>query len=158
MMHDLYRRHFNSIDLFNRDCFGTYTVQFAGKTKFYTRRVFLAMLGMCETNALCAYRTVVGPITRYEWLVRLSDALINNPWLGGEYSESSEEDSGPAGAYQGRCGNQTYTTGTAKCGGCGALTHWKCACGYRACRAGTSESKPSKPCYFEHLLVTLRRS
>lgn len=25
-MHDLYRKHFNAVDLFNRDCFGTHSL------------------------------------------------------------------------------------------------------------------------------------
>jgi hypothetical protein len=28
-LHDTYRRKFNAVDLFNRDCFGTWSVQFA---------------------------------------------------------------------------------------------------------------------------------
>ena len=92
-MHDLYRQNFNAVDLFNRDCFGKYSVQFAVMTRSWSRRMFLACLGMCETNALHAYRKVVGPITRYEWLVKLSDALINNPWME---SASEDEAAGPS--------------------------------------------------------------
>ncbi len=54
-MHDLYRTNFNAVDLFNRSCFGPYTLQFAVNTKSWVRRMFLAMLGMCETNAMNAY-------------------------------------------------------------------------------------------------------
>lgn len=80
-MHDIYRRHFNAVDLFNRDCFGSHSLQFAIQTKCWWRRMFLALLGMCDTNALKAYRHTVGPMPRYEWLVLLSDKLINNPFL-----------------------------------------------------------------------------
>jgi hypothetical protein len=78
-MNALYRQYFNGIDLFNRDCFGPRSVQMAIRTKSWYRRYFLAMLGMCETNALNAYRTEVGPVDRYTWLVKLSHALIYNP-------------------------------------------------------------------------------
>ena len=87
VMHDTYRRNFNGVDLFNRDCFGEYSLQMAVKTKSWTRRFFLAMLGMCETNALKAYRHTEmqsygkEPISRYGWLVLLSDRLINNPYI-----------------------------------------------------------------------------
>ena len=81
VMHDTYRRNFNGVDLFNRDCFGNHTLQMAVKTRSWHRRLFLALFGMCETNALKAYRQTVGPITRYAWLAALSDALINNPYV-----------------------------------------------------------------------------
>ena len=80
--------------------------------------MFLAILGMCETNAMKAYRHHVGPITRYEWLVQLSDKLINNPYL-----EGVEEEAGPstrAGPSTGRqCGNLEYTNHQTKCSACG---------------------------------------
>jgi hypothetical protein len=50
-MNALYRKHFNGIDLFNRDCLGPRSVQMAVKSKSWYRRFFLAILGMCETNA-----------------------------------------------------------------------------------------------------------
>lgn len=67
-MHDTYRRHFNGVDLFNRDCFGDLTLQHAIRTKSWSRRMFLALLGMCEVNAMNAYRMTVGPMERYAWL------------------------------------------------------------------------------------------
>lgn len=36
-MHDQYRRHFNAIDLFNRDCFGSHSLQFAVQTRSWYR-------------------------------------------------------------------------------------------------------------------------
>ncbi len=117
-MHDTYRRKFNAVDLFNRDCFGEHSLQMAIRTKSWSRRMFLALLGMCETNAMKAYRHHVGPITRYEWLVQLSDKLINNPYL-----EGVEEEAGPstrAGPSTGRqCGNLEYTNHQTKCSACG---------------------------------------
>ena len=80
-MHATYRRYFNAVDLFNRDCFGPLSVQFAVRTQSWYRRFFLAVLGMCETNALMAYRQEVGEMSRYEWLAKLSEALIENPWV-----------------------------------------------------------------------------
>lgn len=80
-MHDIYRKQFNAVDLFNRDCFGKHTVQFAVQTKSWWRRMFLALLGMCETNAMKAYRYTVGPVGRYDWIELLSEALINNPYV-----------------------------------------------------------------------------
>ena len=68
-LHDTYRRKFNAVDLFNRDCFGNYSVQFTVQTKNWYRGLFLALLGMCETNALKAYRRSVGEMERYTWLV-----------------------------------------------------------------------------------------
>ncbi len=70
--HALYRRYFNAVDLFNRDCFGPMSVQVAIKTKSWYRRFFLALLGMCETNAMNAYRMEVGHIERFVWLSKLS--------------------------------------------------------------------------------------
>lgn len=81
VMHDTYRRHFNGVDLFNRDCFGSLSLQHAVRTKSWARRLFLALIGMCEVNALNAYRATVGPMTRYEWLMQLQEKLINNPWI-----------------------------------------------------------------------------
>lgn len=67
-MHSIYRSKFNAVDLFNRDAMGPLSVQFAVRTKSWYRRVFLALLGMSETNAMLAYRKVKGDITRYDWL------------------------------------------------------------------------------------------
>lgn len=86
-MHEIYRSYFNAIDLFNRSCFGSFTLQFAVLTKSWSRRMFLAMLGMCETNAQNAYKEV-GPVERYQWLNMLANKLINNPWV--------EEEAGPS--------------------------------------------------------------
>lgn len=55
-MHALYRRYFNAVDLFNRDCFGPRSMQMAIRTHSWYRRFFLALLGMCETNAMNAHR------------------------------------------------------------------------------------------------------
>lgn len=139
-MHDLYRRNFNGVDLFNRDCFGEHSIQMAVKTRSWTRRFFLAMLGMCETNALKAYRQTVGPITRYAWLCKLADALINNPFLPEEGTAAAEALGAGEGPSINRevCGNLEYTNHQAKCAYCGQGTHWQCACGYTVCRAGNS--------------------
>ena len=83
-MHDTYRRNFNGVDLFNRDCFGELSLQHAIRTRSYARRMFLAILGMCEVNAMNAYRQCVGPIERFEWLLKLSDKLIHNPFYAEE--------------------------------------------------------------------------
>lgn len=79
-MHDMYRSYFNAIDLFNRSCFGSFTLQCAVLTKSWSRRIFLAILGMCETNAQNAYKAEVEHVERYQWLNKLADKLINNPW------------------------------------------------------------------------------
>ena len=63
--------------------------------------MFLAILGICETNAMKAYRTCVGPITRFEWLVMLADKLINNPFLGMEEASAAAGAPGPARATPG---------------------------------------------------------
>lgn len=75
------------------------------------------MLGMCETNALKAYRHTVGPMTRFAWLVKLSDSLINNPYLEEGAVIGDDDEAGPSGAggSSGRCDNLVYTTFTSKC-------------------------------------------
>lgn len=105
-MHDTYRRNFNGVDLFNRDCFGEHSLQMAVKTRSWSRRFFLALFGMCETNAMKAYRTTVGPITRYKWLCELADKLINNPYLeeGGD-AAGSGGDAGEGPSTSRKCGN-----------------------------------------------------
>ncbi len=110
VMHDTYRRNFNAVDLFNRDCFGEHSLQMTVKTRSWHRRYFLALLGMCETNAMKAYRHQVKHITRWDWLVLLSDKLINNPYLEQEASSSGEGSSGAADDRPGpsrrrECGN-----------------------------------------------------
>ena len=92
-MHDTYRKHFNAVDLFNRDCFGVNSLQFAVQTKSWARRLFLALMGMCSVNALNAYRATVGEMTTYEWTVQLAEKLINNPFLE---EEPAEEVAGPS--------------------------------------------------------------
>lgn len=152
-LHDTYRRKFNAVDLFNRDCFGTHSVQFAVHTRSWYRRLFLALLGMCETNALKAYRKTVGPMQRYTWLCKLSDALINNP-----YVVDVNDEAGPSNAVRdtGECGNLVYFEHHRACMNCKASTHWKCPCGYAVCRAGVpvmAKNKQSTNCdgYFKHI-------
>jgi hypothetical protein len=150
-MHDLYRKNFNAVDLFNRSCFGNFSVQFSVMTKSWTRRMFLAMLGMCETNAQNAYKKVVGPVERYQWLTMLADKLINNPW----YVE--EDVAGPSEPPQPTtfaCGNYVRLTGRSKCHVCKKLTQWRCKCGKNVCRAGTSADREGDDCYFRHLRET----
>ena len=79
--------------------------------------MFLALLGMCETNAMKAYRNTVGPITRYEWLVLLSEKLINNPFIGEEDGSDDDGAAGGAGASssRGKCGNLEYHNHVTKC-------------------------------------------
>ena len=124
--------------------------------------MFLALLGMCETNAMKAYRHTVGPVTRYRWLVMLSEQLINNPWITSEpVGDTPRQDASGAGPSRGACGNQEYMEHHAKCMACGVSTHWMCACGYICCRAGKShlpsKGKGKRPAaekcdaYFRHL-------
>ena len=137
-MHDTYRRLFNAVDLFNRDCFGSHSLQFTVHTKSWQRRLFLALFEMCKTNALHAYRYLEGPITRYDWWVKLADKLVNNPfYTQGEDKEVESSDAESSdGENTGACGDQWYTTGTAGCKGCGRPVHWQCKCTQRCCRAG----------------------
>lgn len=100
-MHDTYMRNFNGVDLFNHDYFGSYSLQKTVLTRSWHRRMFLAILGMCETNAMKAYRTCVGPVTRFEWLVMLADKLINNPFLGMEEASAAAAAPGPSRATPG---------------------------------------------------------
>ena len=131
--HALYRRYFNAIDLFNRDCFGPMSIQLTIKTKSWYRRFFLALLGMCETSAMNAYRMEVGHIERFVWLSKLAHALIYNPYV-------VDSD---AGIEEAECevsehSNLHYHNHTFKCSSCRALTHWRCGCGLALCSAGTS--------------------
>lgn len=91
-MHDTYRRNFNGIDLFNRDCFGKHSLQKAIATRGWERRMFLAIFGLCETNAMKAYRSTVGPITRFKWLVELSNKLIHNPYIPADAATMDDDD------------------------------------------------------------------
>lgn len=109
----------------------------------------MAMLGMCETNAQNAFIHVKGPITRFEWLLKLSEALINNPWYEGDAHEEPEATERRSGV----CGNQRYNLHRMKCRECKKLTQWECACGTPLCRAGTSQGNPLEPCYFNHLMA-----
>lgn len=151
-MHDEYRKYFNAVDLFNRSCFGNHSVQFAVKTRSWSRRLFLAILGMCETNAFNAYKYVKGDLTRYEWLVRLSHALLNNPWVE---APAREPRAAPVVPSATPCGNQVYTLHRVNCATCGKKSQWKCGCGKHFCRSGTSDGNPLLPCYFNHLVETL---
>lgn len=107
----------------------------------------MAIFGLCETNAMKAYRTTVGPIPRFRWLSDLADRLIHNPYVvseveGGDGGEAAGgTGAGGMGAGAGPstsrvCGNQEYMEHHAKCRACGGSTHWMCACGYICCRSG----------------------
>ncbi len=80
-MHATYRRYFNAVDLFNRDSLGPLGLQYAFRSRSWYRRMFMAILGFCETNALMAYRFEIGELSRYDWLAKVSEALIKNPYL-----------------------------------------------------------------------------
>lgn len=134
-MHDVYRKNFNAIDLFNRSCFGIFSMQFAIMTKSWTRRMFLAMLGMCETNAQNAYKKVVGPVERYTWLTMLSDKLINNPWYVDD-NAAGPSTIPPVDSFG--CGNYVRLRGQCKCSVCSKKTQWRCKCGANICKAGES--------------------
>ena len=113
--------------------------------------MFLAMLGLYETNALMAYRYTIGFMERFEWLLKLADALNNNPWIGEDPDNASDSDADADRAPKAKCGNQVYFTAAAKCHDCGTKTHYKCGCGVRCCRAGGYDPKAAKACYFKHL-------
>ena len=70
------------------------------------------MLGMCETNAQNAYKKVVGPIERYQWLLMLADKLINNPWYE---EDAAPGPSAPPPTTMGACGNYVRLKGQVKC-------------------------------------------
>lgn len=125
--------------MFNRDAFGSFSLQYAVATKSWYHRLFLALLGMCEVNALNAYRAEVGEMERYKWWAHMSDALIHNPYLG----ESSHDDSEvPAPAFE--CGNQVYAGTNQACWQCRAQQKWRCACGVSCCRAGDNQKEGAK--------------
>ena len=119
-LHDTYRKKFNAVDLYNRDCFGNYSVQFAVQTKNWYRRLFLALLGICETNALKAYRKCVGDMERYTWLMQLSEKLINNPFLP---RSDAPGPSTAVGNTDGECGSLVYMQYHGRCNACGVSTH-----------------------------------
>jgi hypothetical protein len=113
--------------------------------------LFLALLGMCETNALKAYRRTVGPMTRYAWLCKLSHALVNNPFVEG----AEAQEAGPSNRIGTQCGNMVYFEHHRKCANCGVSTHWMCLCGYAVCRAGHADTKGKQAAkcdgYFRHI-------
>jgi hypothetical protein len=98
---------------------------------------------MCETNAMHAYAHCVGPIERYEWLAKLSDALLNNPWAedpdAGVVVELDDEDTHS---------NLYYLNHAIKCTTCERLTHWRCGCGLGLCSPGKSDKLSRGPCYY----------
>ena len=118
----------------------------AVKTKSWYRRFFLAMLGMCETNAMHAYRHSVGPMSRYEWLAKLSDELLNNPWVEDANAGVIDCDGG-----QDVHANLHYFNHAMKCSACDRLTHWRCGCNLALCSPGTSDRLKRGPCYSSHL-------
>lgn len=110
----------------------------------------MAILGCCETNALMAYRYEVGPCDRYEWLAKLSNALLNNSFV----RQTRQEAAGTSNAAASNlpvCCNLTYVDYNVRCSICGAKTHWYCGCGVGMCNPGKSEKQPRGPCYFMHL-------
>lgn len=110
--------------------------------------MFLAVLGMCETNAHNAYKHEVGPVERYQWLNMLADKLINNPWYAEGDVAGPSAPPPPGGAT---CGNYVRLTGQVRCGICQKKTQWRCQCGESVCRAGTSQDRAGDDCYFRHL-------
>lgn len=149
-MHALYRRYFNAVDLFNRDCFGPKSVQMSIKTHSWYRRFFLAILGMCETNAMNAYRMEKGHIERFTWLSKLAEVLIYNPEVVD--SDAGIEETG--GDVSEHC-NLHYHNHAFRCWACGRLTHWRCGCGAGLCAAGTSDKLQRGPCYYNHIRSTI---
>lgn len=147
VMHSLYRSKFNAVDLFNRDAMGPLSVQYAIKTKSWYRRLFLALLGMAETNAMLAYRKAKGEIQRYEWLCMLSEALIHNVWVDNELVGDVDA---PAGGLETH-NNLFYHEHHFKCSRCPRRTHYKCGCGVALCHPGCSAKQVKGPCYSEHL-------
>ena len=64
----MHRSYFYAVGLFNCSCFGNHSLLFAMKTKSHSRRMLLAIVGMCDSNAQNAYKHVMGPIETYVWL------------------------------------------------------------------------------------------
>ncbi len=150
LMHSTYRRYFNAVDLFNRDALGQQSLQFAFRSRSWYRRMFMAILGFCETNALMAYRYEVGPCDRYEWLAQLSHALLNNSHV----RRVREDEAGLSNATGNDlpvCCNLHYVDYSVKCSICRAKTHWYCGCGVPFCNPGTSDKQQRGPWYFKHL-------
>ena len=54
-MHELYRCNFNSVDIFNKLALGPNSLCNVVGTKIWWRRVWMGILGVCETNAYLAY-------------------------------------------------------------------------------------------------------
>ena len=111
----------------------------------------MALLGFCETNAMKAYRVSHGKIERFQWLVKLSKVLIDNPYL----TKESSDDEGSNDTGIGECGNLDYCEHRGKCYSCDAWTHWRCPCGTWCCRAGSSNKLTRCPAYFAHVVDKL---
>ena len=58
--------------------------------------MFLAIVGMCETNAYCAFKyTTQSKMSRFDWLESLSEALLNNHWLMEEQGVGADAEEDP---------------------------------------------------------------
>lgn len=150
LMHSIYRQYFNAVDMFNREALGPQSVQYAVRTRSYFRRLFLALLGMSEGNAMLAYRKTVKNVTRYEWLCQLSTKLIHNPWVV-EQAQGLAGPVGDAGSVFAEHGKLLYREHHGSCVRCQQSTHWKCGCDLWLCNAGTSKRQERGPCYSQHL-------
>lgn len=146
-MHSIYRSKFNAVDLFNRDALGPLSVQYAVSTKSWYRRLFLALVGMSETNAMLAYRKAKGKVQRYEWLCMLSEALIHNVWVDNALVGSLDAPVGGLDTHK----NLYYHEHHFRCSKCERRTHYKCGCGVILCSPCCSERLTKGPCYAEHL-------
>ena len=90
-------------------------------------------------------------MTRFAWLCKLSDALVNNPFV----EAPAVPEAGPSAPLGHSCGNLVYFEHHRRCANCGVSTHWMCECGYAVCRAGavTPKGKQAAKCdgYFRHI-------
>jgi hypothetical protein len=75
-MHELYRCNFNSVDVFNKLALGPNSLCNVLGTKIWWRRVWMGILGVCETNAYLAYCKTVEKIPRHAFREQLAYHLL----------------------------------------------------------------------------------
>ena len=148
-MHLLYRQHFNAVDKFNRLATGPRDIADVWRTKNVWARLFAATLSMVEVNAYLAFTQHCGAVaqkmTRHEWRLSLSSALILNKYL----VQRSVIPRSPALATRGEKTHMTLVPLKKQlhCQHCTKRTAFACACGDAVCSPNTG-----RPCFATHIV------
>jgi hypothetical protein len=153
-MHAMYRKFSGAVDVFNKVALGPGGIQDVWKTKNLWMRMYGASLAICETNAYFAYMAHGSPATGYDrhaWHEQLSEALINNQWLGARLTQQVGGEEGlttlDAHGYIKSDGKKL------KCVYCGGRTRFACMCGVVVCSPQCQKDSNwvVRKCYAKHL-------